>query len=363
MRGTLALAGVLLGLTLGLNQARDWFHLSPRLRPRELEIVVGSKGALLPAAELGSGTGRIAAAIRLGDRTLVPAGPHGILAAFVTPDFELRAERFFDLAHEPAATEALFDAVADAREGELAVFATRGEFRPAAAHREGFERVLDALGARERPECEAHASWALIALRDAQRWIPLAEGLSAESGVALAFVLSSDFERYADFDGDRVRVRASPRSELSLEEELPYAAELTDGVGLARRRSVGGQPLASLLVPSLVRAGAPAPGRLVWNDVELAPGAWFYALVGLADGSADAQGANAEVRIDGQRVDGRAVLTGAPWRPLLVDLRPFEGRRVSLELRVEPGTSPGPIDVLFGRPTLIRGYERSPLAR
>ena len=66
--------------------------------------------------------------------------------------------------------------------------------------------------------------------------------------------------------------------------------------------------------------------------------------------------------MDGERVgEKRELRPGSAWRRMLVDLRAFHGRRVRLELGVEAGASG--VEVLWGRPTLLRGYERSPLER
>ncbi|MSR61824.1 MAG: hypothetical protein EXS08_05200 [Planctomycetes bacterium] len=364
MRPTLALALVLLLLTLALNQSRRLF---PRpsgpaaLADRALELVAGAKGTLLPAARIGSGPERIASAIRLGERTL-PFGGEGLFAAFVGADDEIRVTRSFDLAHAPLAVGELAEALEQAEFGELLVLISGGRCAPAEAQREELARVLLTLGARAPLGSARPESWALLALRLEAGWVPLAEGYSRDEGVALAFVLGADREAYADFRCERVFVPGGARSEMALEDELAQATLCSEGVEFALERTVLGRPLAGLLVPPRTDAdGRAQRARVVWADVPIGAGAGILAWVGLADGAEVGDGALCEVRVDGQLVQSLRVLPGAPWKVLLADLQPFARRRVTLELAVEPGASTRGDLLLFGRPTLFQGYDRSPL--
>ncbi|NOT30110.1 MAG: hypothetical protein HOP15_06655, partial [Planctomycetes bacterium] len=103
MRGVLALSLVWLALTLALNHWRTLFPAPALagdgvLANRALEIVVGAKGPLLPAATLGGGQERVGEIIRLGDRTLVGACGSGLRVAVLGRGNELRMERCFDVA-------------------------------------------------------------------------------------------------------------------------------------------------------------------------------------------------------------------------------------------------------------------------
>jgi len=363
VRPTLALALVLLLLTLALNQSRRLF---PRPGPpvaladRALEIVAGAKGPLLPAARIGSGPERIGSAIRLGERTLTCDGD-GLFAAFVGVGSEVRATRRFDLAHAPAAARELADALDEAELGELLVLISSGDVAPAEGAARELARALRTLDARAPLGSARSESWALIALRLEAGWVPLAEGYSRTEGVALSFVLGEEREAYADFRCERVFVPGGGRSELSLEDELARATR-TEGVELARERTVLGRPLAGLLVePRTDADGHAQRARVAWRDVPLGAGAGILAWVGLADGAEEGDGALCEVRVDGQVIQSLRVLPGAPWKVLLADLQPYAGRRVALELAVEPGASARGDAVLFGRPTLFQGYDRSPL--
>ena len=369
MRAVLALSVVLLVLTLALNHARTFLAGPPpetRLADRALEVVVGAKGPLLPEARLGTGPERIGEAIRLGDRTLPGTGSAGLRAAFLGPDFALRAERCFDVGGSPDGARALRVALEEADDDTLLVLGSSGRLEPGGADARGeLERALTLLGARASPGTATPESWALIALRLERRWVPLAEGYSTDSGVALAFVVAPELESYAGFRGDFTLVRAGERREIDLAGELPHATGRTPGVLLARGATVQGQPMnAVLLPPGRDAAGAPAPGHLSWSGVELGAGSWLVTWLGLADGAnADSDGVALEVRIDGEVAKRQEVRPGLRWKVLLLPLRAFAGRRVELELAVDPLGDGAGDALLLGMPTLCHGYERSPLQR
>lgn len=373
MRSVLALAVVLLLLTLALNQSRALFR-PPRphdaLADRALEILIGAKGPLLPAARMGAGTERMGEAVRLGERTLVGTGRPGLRSAWLGPDFELRAERCYDVAHSPDDARALFAAVEAADAGTVLVLASSGRLEP-----EGdvlppaeLERALVQLGARARPGSATPESWALLALRLDDGWVPLAEGYSRDSGVVLAFVLAPDLESYAGFRGDLALVRAAGEErEVFLEEELQHASVRTAGVALVRERRVRGRPMAGILVPPPENTGKSAGsvterGRLAWQGIELDPGSGLLVWPGLVDGASEgSNGVVLEVRVDGELVRAATVLPGELPRAQQFDLRRFAGRRVELELSVDPRGDATGDALLLGRPVLVHGYERSPL--
>lgn len=367
MRSVLSLALLLLALTLALNHGHALFSKGPadaRLADAAMEIVIGAKGPLLPAAPLGTGPERIGEAIRLGDRTLVGTGASGIRAAFLGSDFALRAERCFDVARSQEDARALRAAVEEAEWGEILVLASSGRLEPEQDESASTEldQALALLGARARVGTATPESWALLALRLEQGWVPLAEGYSRDSGVALSFVLALDLESHANFEPDLVLVRAGERSEVFLEEELHHASLRTMGVELARTGLVGGRRMAGILLPPIADPqGGASPGRLIWSDVELGTQSGLIVWLGLADGASDgSDGATCEVRVDGETVAQRVVLPEAPWRVLQVDLKRFGGRKVDLELRVDPGQTARGDAVLWGRPMLLHGYDRSP---
>ncbi len=368
MRPILALSIVCLVLTLALNEARTLFPRAGgdgQLADRALEILVGAKGPLLPAAKLAGEQERVGEVIRFGDRTLPGAGRVGLRTAFLGRALALRAERCFDVAHSRDDVRALAEAVAAAEPGELLVLASSGRLEPTdgAGAPPELDSVLARLGAHARPGAATPESWALIALRLERGWVPLAEGYSRDSGVALAFTLSSDLERYAGYRGDFARVRAPAQSEVYLEEELQHASARTSGVQLAPGRTVLGRPLDGILVPpQRADDGRLAAGRVSWNEVALGPGSGLVTWVGLADGaSAGSDGVVFELRIDGELVHSQPVLPGAAWKVAQVDLRRFAGRSVTLELAVEPRQDETGDAALFGRPVLVHGYDRAPL--
>jgi hypothetical protein len=366
VRATLALSVILLALTLALNGSRALFsgaQPEPRLADRALEIVAGAKGPMLPLARIGSGPERIGEAIRLGDRTLVGTGSQGLRAAFLAPDFGLRAEQCFDVARSEDDARALREAVEDSGNGTILVLASSGRLA-----RDGpgdpspeLERTLALLGARARPGAATPESWALLALRLDRGWIPLAEGYSRDSGVALAFVLSPELESYADFRGDFARMRAGERDEVDLEAELEHATLRTGGIQRARPARVQGQPMTGIRLPPDGRSGA--RGRLAWSGVPLGAESWLIAWLGLEDGaSAGSDGVALEVRVDGELVarGRRVVQPGVRWRRLEIDLAAFAGRRVELELDVDPLESATGDALLLGWPKLLHGYSRPP---
>jgi hypothetical protein len=365
VRAALALSIVLLALTLALNHARTLFSGAEpehELADRALEIVVGAKGPLLPAARIGSGPERIGEAIRLGERTLVGTGRPGLRAAFLGPDFGLRAERCFDVGGSPDDARALLDAVEDSGTGTVLVLASSGRLQPVEPESPPpeLERTLELLGARARPGHVTPESWALVALRLERGWVTLAEGYSQDSGVALAFVLAPDLESYAGFQGDFARVRAGERPELQLEAELPHATLRTNGIQLARPANVLGQPMAAIRLPPEWKTGE--RGRLVWSGVPLGAGSWLITWLGLEDGASQgSDGVAVEVRIDGELVKRRDVQPGAKWRVFPVYLGAHAGRRVELEIAVDPLQSTTGDAALLGWPKLLHGYDRSPV--
>jgi hypothetical protein len=363
VRAVLALSLTLLTLVVVLENAEHFE--APRaaqgLADRALELVIGAKGPLLPAALIGGGPERIGEALRIGDRTLVASGRPGLRAAFIGPDLSYRGEAHYDVGGSAADAAALTRALERAEEGDVLVLASSGSLAPPAGteRSQDFEHALVDLGARARPGTITPESWALIALRAARGWLPLAEGYSTDSGVALTYVLGADLAHAPERPCDLVHARAGKEREVELLDELVHAAERTPGVELAREGSVRGRSLASLAMGSATGSGGAATSRIVWERVEIGPGSCVGALLGLDDRSPPAAGgARFQVFFEGELVAERAVEPGAPWRPALFDLRPFAGRRGTLALVTE--ARPG-VRALWGRPQLLAGYERSPL--
>ncbi len=374
MRSVLPLALVLFVLAV-------LFERSEQLFPRRgtaagadeaLEIVAAAKGPLLPAGRLGSGPERIAEAIRIGDRTLVLEAPRsGLRSALLSDAGVLESQRCFELASAPEDARALRELVERAELESVLVLASSGWIAPrgpwAPAARQELAATLGALGARARPFEHAPESWALIALRRPGGWIPLVEGYSEDSGVVLAFSLGSGREELppADF----VSPRADGEVRVFLEGELQHASRRDPGIALARDLVVAGRSLNGILQPP--RPPRPDEGHasassLAWSDVPLRQGAGFVAWVGVADAAWErSDGVVFELRVDGELVLARAVgpdeSDGAHGRAFQADLRPFAGRTVELELRVDPRGSSGGDQALWGRPVLVSGFDRPPL--
>ena len=225
-----------------------------------------------------------------------------------------------------------------------------------------FAAVAELLGARARPfdltdagdvaDPTPSESWALIAARLPGGWTPLAEAYSRDSGVVLAFSIAYDLERYAGQRGEFVEVHASGPVEVFLEEELPNAARCGEEVECTSDHTVGGRRMRSIL--QRPTAGA---SRVAWDGVRLGDGSGLRAMVGLADGvRAGSDGVVFEVRVDGELVHAQRAEPEGPWRLLQVDLRPFAGRSVELELAVEPGSGANGDWALWGRPMLVHGF-------
>lgn len=367
MRSVLALAVMLLALTLALNHGEALFRAQPPANgraDRALELVVGAKGPLLPAAEFGTGPERVGQVIRVGDRTLLGGGADGLRMARLGADHTVLAEGFYDVAHSRADEETLLEEIRATRAGEILVLASSGRLAPEGeeAPPQGLTRIVASLAAAADPGRSTPESWAFVARRQEGGWIPLAEGHSLDSGVALALVLAADPRGQGDPSADRVWFRGHERREVFLEEELSYASRRTSGVARARDVRIGDRPFDGILVPPVRNAAEePAVGRLTWSRVQLSEGAGLVAWPGIADSSANRTWADFEVRVDGQSVERRRVEPGRIARPMEVDLRPFAGRVVELELVVEtPGDAAG-TPALWGRPMLVHGYDRSPL--
>lgn len=368
MRAALALSLVLLGLTLALNHAREWFEAGPppdARADRALELVLGAKGPLLPAARLGTGPETIGEVLHVGDRTLVGGGADGLRVAFLGPDHVLLFHGFFDVAHDPSAARALAERADGASEGAVLLVASSGRLEPESEDaRAELDALIARLGAAFEPGHATPESWALIARRGERRWKVLAEGYSRDCGVALAWVLGRDRSgEPADLTPERAWFRAPARSEVELAGELPHAARRTSGVAVARERFVGSRRFDGILVPPVLETeGSASPGSVAWRDVPIGPDAGLVTWPGLVDGgAAGSDGVTFAVVVDGEPLARRAVRPGATPRPWLVDLRPFSGRTIELELAIEPGAG-GAADVpLWGRATLFQGYEKSPL--
>jgi hypothetical protein len=373
VRPILALAVVLVALTFLIENER-W--VLPRGdahagADRALEIVAGAKGRLLPTALIGSGPERIGHALRIGERTLVPGrAVDGLRSALLDPEGRLESQRIFESSSAEDA-RALRETVERARPGSLLVLASSGRIEPPAGDesaRTELRAALDGLHARARPGLVSPESWALVALRREDGWVPLAESYSRDSGVALSYVLGAARELPPVIDGDFAEVRAPEEVEVFLEEELDYADERSPGCAVVRDRRVLGRTLAGILQPPVVEAGADAASgatasRILWRGVSLGAGSGFLAWVGLADGAGDeSDGVVFELWVAGERVLAQPVQPRTPWTIFLADLRPFAGRTVDLELRVEPGASAEADAALWGKPMLLHGYQRSPLA-
>jgi hypothetical protein len=370
VRPVLALALTLLGITLLLNHSGDLLRRSSRERGADaaLDVIVAAKGPLLPSGRLGAGPERIGEAIRVGDRTLTRASAEsGLRVVTLGPGLAFAGQRCFDVAALDGAL-AFAEHVAERASGSLLLIASSGSLEPAARDREETREqlasALEMLGARARPFERTPESWALIAARLERGWVPLAEGYSADSGVVLAFSVAHDLERHVGRPGEYVEVRATGEVEVFLEEELVNAARRDPGIERSVWNTIGGRPMRAILQPPLASAaaGRSEPSRLAWKDVALGDGSGLLALIGLADGaSAGSDGATFEVRIDGELVHAQRALPDRPWRLLQVDLRPFAGRTVELELAVDPGEDSTGDWALWGRPMLIHGFHRPPI--
>lgn len=361
MRAVLALALVLLALTLALNHAHQLFPAREQgqLADRALELVVGAKGPMLAAARLAGGHEPIGEEIRVNERIWVADGRPGLRAVFLTRAGAPRAVRTYDVAGAQAA-DLLLD-VGAARAGEVLVLASSGRIQRdgASAPSAELEQALAALGARAPLGTATPESWALLALRGERAWVPLAEGYSRDSGVALAFVLGEERALPAGFQADRVAVRAPAQRVVTLAPELAVASVRTRGVVVARNRTVLGRRMDGLC---LAPASEQEPARLAWSELGLHEGSTFVAWLGLADdASAGSDGAVCELRVDGMPLQRQEIRPGAPWKLMRVDLRPYAGKRVTLELVVEPGAHARGDAVLLGWPALLHGYDGSPL--
>jgi len=77
--------------------------------------------------------------------------------------------------------------------------------------------------------------------------------------------------------------------------------------------------------------------------------------------STASDGVTFELRVDGEVVKRRPVQPGARWTVLLAPLAAYAGRKVELELAIDPRETTAGDAALVGWPRLFHGYERSPL--
>jgi len=353
MRPVLALACVLLALAVAGRCA-------PRApgRAAPLELVVAAKGPLLPPGKLPGGDEELGEALRIGDRTLVDGSGAGLRACFVERSGALRAVRLHDV-RRAAGLETLAADIASASEGDVLLLASSGSLEPREKAEELHARraeLLATLGARARPGHHTPESWALIALRGARGWLPLAEGTSRETGVVLAFTLEAARSLPPGFVGDFVELRAPGGVRVPLELELAHARAFCQAER-TQSETVGGRPF-----PAILQQSGPAGARLVWEDVALGSGSGFMAWVGLADGrSQGSDGVEFQLLFDGEVLGRARVQPGAPWKLFQVDLRPLAGRTGGLEFALAPLGSATGDAALWGRPMLVHGFDRSPL--
>jgi hypothetical protein len=204
-----------------------------------------------------------------------------------------------------------------------------------ASLRETFAR----LGAQAAPLETRFVSWAFLALRTAYGWHPLAEERSTTRGVMLVRGLASHLSRYATAPAPPARIEN--RMELLLYDHTdgvdfdPFSEPFLEyPIRFAAMRAFQAYP------PWGPRAKdyPHRESRIRLPFVRIAHDAAFETYVGhRADRGHVCQGVRFEVIVDGEPVAERIVpFEPCTWHPWHVDLSPWEGRWVTLELRVAP---------------------------
>lgn len=354
MRSVLALALTLVLFALGARLLRHERDVPGALAHPggSLAVLAAAKGSLLPAGTVPGGVETMSSAILIGDSILrFEENRAGLRAAWVDAALELRGHERFQLA-EADGRRACATFLDGLPLGSTLVLASTGAF---AAAPEDVAGLLANLGARSsaRELASASVSWAWIGRRSRGGWVALAEGVSTESGVVLAWVLHADGAG-AGGASDFVRVEARGRVEVALEDELD-CADRTEDVVRVDGAPVGGVRLPAIFVPPRPKQGGHR--SVVWDQVPLGSEPRFTGAIGLRDGAwAQSDGARFELWVDATSVHTETLDPRAPprsWLPWNVDLAPFAARKVRIELRVEP-LGHGSADLaLWGKPLLV----------
>lgn len=307
-----------------------------------------------------------------------PIVPAGLRVAVAQKD-GLTRSAFFRLADRPGEVEKLAQFIEAVAPGEALVMVVHRSIAPAAAppapdgvaltaERDRLAALMRRLGAEAAPIDRAGVSWGFIGLRldepgheEGTPWVRLAESVSASRGVSVAFVLGTDQRRYLDYPS---RLISDGPTALRLMERWPTLKPMPD-TAIFGSIQIGGRELPAILAHPPYRAEVLAEhpdgeNRLPFEGVRLGKSPRFECAIGLGDEAhGESDGATFSLVVDGQVVASRTVTAAAEeppaWHDWTVDLAPWAGETVTLELRTGPNGSTLFDHAHWGNPLAVSG--------
>jgi len=362
MERVFAMAMGLLAVTLLLRWGEDRVWKQDVTFPeRGLDVVVASRGTLLPARDV-AGRGGLHEAIVAGERILVEesAAPAGLRAACFGPDLEVADVQSFALSSEPGAAKAFAAWLEGLPVPSICILGTSGDLRP--VDEGGTARVdaaLERLGATARPHHDAPASWAYLGVLLERGFVRLAESYSRDSGVVMLFTIRPELRAYAGFEGEFTESHIRGAQKVALERDVERGR--IEGEVRVESERVGGVPRTGLAFdppdgPGTVMSPEGARASIAWDRVRLGREPYLVSHLAFPErGGLAERSAVCEVWVDGTPVARREVGDGEGWKLWAVDLGAFAERTVDLELRTLSRMARGrraPV-CLWGQPKLL----------
>lgn len=290
----------------------------------------------------------------------------GLRVAAFDDRFSLIDFQNFDLANETHGVDAFFDYMDRLPRDTVVACTVRGtialpEDTPLPRQLR-VARQFQRIGAEARPYHYCPMSWAMVTLKRDGGWRKLAETYSTCQGATLAFSVSPDLDRYDEYAGDFVRLDESRDVDLSLWKDFSFA-HIKDATVQKKPQLILNQVLLPILSMDLscpganVDAKAQRESRLAWKRVPLGSEPRLACRLGYASLKDDPCRALVfSVHVDGRPfAEKRVELPGGmspDWIPWDVDLSPFRGCRVSIELRVKAEGGGANLKGFWGDPRL-----------
>lgn len=318
-------------------------------RDRAVSVLVGSRGHLLPRARMEGSLASFEDAICVGDLLLKPDQRQpGLCVALLGPGMSLNHFEVYPLAQDPEASERLLADVRALPPGSLCVASIIGDARPPSSQLASVEKLFAELGARTRPLGAERASWALIAGRLDEAWIPLAEAYSEARAVNLSFTFDRDLSSYRALVPALFRARADPETSLSLFHSHSSASDLHARNLASTRGFKEGQGRATFFLRCNASPAAERSSRLHWENLGLGAEPVFETF--LSSAGLGAGPMQQRLLVNGRLVAELALPAdaGKAWHPWRVDLKAFAGQTVSLTLESEMTKPSGQATALWG---------------
>lgn len=281
---------------------------------------------------------------------VVESGSHGVE--------ELR----LDLARSPEDRSSFERRIDSAPVGTILCLAAHGSITPTEedgpAARSLLRRALNELGAEAPVEREAEISWAYLGVRLPLGWVRLSEAISQTRGVSLDFTLAPDITRYASH---QARLRVDRGRTLRLVHLFPGASvepeaalRLGDWFGAATVPAIFAHPPWGASLDTTPHG----ENRIRFPPLPIQPETHFESDLGIAHRYRRlSDGVEFKLVVAGEIIASRLIGAdngeGEDWQPWSVDLSPYGGQTIELELRVGPHISPSYDHALWGDPRLV----------